>query len=861
MKIFVQILALFTLFSTACAQGTAFTYQGLLMDGANAATGVYDLRFELYDAASEGTQWGNALTNSATGITNGSFTVTLDFGNQFPGANRWLEIGVRTNGATAFVTLAPRQAITPTPYSIYAASASNVNGSVSASQLTGALSLAQLPSSVITNGATNVAVSGAFTGDGSGLTNVAPSANTVTNGSPIVDASLELLSRSYADGWLNVPIGFNNWFADGGINENLYTNHINAMMGTNTGCDMRAMLAPWGKQPYMQIDESFFGGFDSNGIPTLVTSGGWNHPFSWYAQLAHTNGIALGVWIQGPYGVFCLAMANCNPKVLADYFISNHVDYIKLDALYGNTSYSQPFTTNLSDNALQFVSYMRGAPYPVHISGAGGTGQLGDLKINNAFKLFDSYRATGFVFLDAMGNEIGGDAVPGGAKPLMNFDWADVALTNAQLLGPNLVPDFDPMSDENWPGCLRYCELTTFFSSPFQFGQSMSPIRANFENIYSNILSGTSIKIRRDLYAATKIFSTNGVDFITKPNSDGGCDLLLENRNYSESLTTGANGSSVGPGYQLDLFTNTLSLGGDSYAYVFHSTNVTVDFSQIGLSTPVFSVFNAESDGVLTCTNGFNINVPAGATRLFRITPPIRQGAYRYLSNEKWFLYTNCAPFPNYPYYNNALGSPTWQLRGSSTVYSNGVLLINSSMVSYGVNGASTFNCILGTPVVAPAGLTNTITVFLDGVPAAAWLTPNSYVTNVSLSIPAGTERIDFQAGAGAPCYMTLPMLKTIADGSALTGLVAADGSPVMGTATPVSLRQLPSVVLTNNANGVTLNGIISMQPKASTFNWAAIPPYSATTTNYWLGTWTNGTFVCIWSNTPSTYKIKQLAP
>lgn len=79
-----------------------------------------------------GTQQGNLLTNSATAVSNGLFTVTLDFGNQFPGANRWLEIAVRTNGTANFFTLSPRRALTPAPYAIYAgsANASNMAGTV-----------------------------------------------------------------------------------------------------------------------------------------------------------------------------------------------------------------------------------------------------------------------------------------------------------------------------------------------------------------------------------------------------------------------------------------------------------------------------------------------------------------------------------------------------------------------------------------------------------------------------------------------------------------------------------------------------------------------------------------------------------
>jgi hypothetical protein len=106
--------------STAHAQSTAFTYQGQLNNGTNAANGSYDLRFAVYDALTAGMQQGSLLTNSATAVSNGRFTATLDFGNQFPGTNRWLEIGVRTNDNGAFTTLAPRQPITPTPYAITA---------------------------------------------------------------------------------------------------------------------------------------------------------------------------------------------------------------------------------------------------------------------------------------------------------------------------------------------------------------------------------------------------------------------------------------------------------------------------------------------------------------------------------------------------------------------------------------------------------------------------------------------------------------------------------------------------------------------------------------------------------------------
>jgi hypothetical protein len=51
-------------------------------------------------------------------VTNGLFTVTLDFGSVFNGNATWLSITVRTNGGAGFTALSPLQELTPTPYAI-----------------------------------------------------------------------------------------------------------------------------------------------------------------------------------------------------------------------------------------------------------------------------------------------------------------------------------------------------------------------------------------------------------------------------------------------------------------------------------------------------------------------------------------------------------------------------------------------------------------------------------------------------------------------------------------------------------------------------------------------------------------------
>jgi hypothetical protein len=150
----------------AGAQGTAFTYQGRLNAGSSPATGLFDLTFKLFSVASGGSVVAGPLTNSATGVTNGLFTVTLDFGSVFNGTNYWLEIGVRTNGNGVLITLAPRQAVLPTPYAIFAEGASNVIGVVPSGGLSGSYG-----SVVNLNNSANQ-FSGSFTGNGGGLTNL-----------------------------------------------------------------------------------------------------------------------------------------------------------------------------------------------------------------------------------------------------------------------------------------------------------------------------------------------------------------------------------------------------------------------------------------------------------------------------------------------------------------------------------------------------------------------------------------------------------------------------------------------------------------------------------------------------------------
>ena len=114
----------------AAPMGTAFTYQGRLTVGDSPANGAFDFTFTLYDAASGGSTVGSPVTLGDIPVSQGQFTVLLDFSTGiFIGEARWLQIAVRPGASPgAFTTLGPRQALTPTPYALYAASAPSSGG-------------------------------------------------------------------------------------------------------------------------------------------------------------------------------------------------------------------------------------------------------------------------------------------------------------------------------------------------------------------------------------------------------------------------------------------------------------------------------------------------------------------------------------------------------------------------------------------------------------------------------------------------------------------------------------------------------------------------------------------------------------
>ncbi len=154
-------------------------YQGRLNSGGNPVSGNYDIQFALYLTNVDGTVYAGPVTNYAVVVTNGLFTTTVDFGlGIYNGASNWLQIAVSTNEANVFTTLSPRQQVMPVPYAIFANTASNLLGTLPASQLSGPISSDQFGGTY--NGIVSLNNPGnSFSGNGIGLTNTVTADNYV----------------------------------------------------------------------------------------------------------------------------------------------------------------------------------------------------------------------------------------------------------------------------------------------------------------------------------------------------------------------------------------------------------------------------------------------------------------------------------------------------------------------------------------------------------------------------------------------------------------------------------------------------------------------------------------------------------
>jgi len=100
------------------AVGTAFTYQGRLLDNGSAVNGTCDLRFGLYDYGLSPTLMEGPVDVPGVVVGDGYFSAAVDFGTDaFTGEARQMEIAVRCpSGSGSYSTLGGMVPLTAAPY-------------------------------------------------------------------------------------------------------------------------------------------------------------------------------------------------------------------------------------------------------------------------------------------------------------------------------------------------------------------------------------------------------------------------------------------------------------------------------------------------------------------------------------------------------------------------------------------------------------------------------------------------------------------------------------------------------------------------------------------------------------------------
>jgi len=232
-------------------------YQGRLNAGGSPATGNYDFTFSLYLTNQTGTVAAGPITNSAVAVSSGLFTTTLDFGpGIFKGLNYWLQIAVRTNGVGSFTNLTPRQPLLPVPYAIFANSASNLLGSLAATQLSGTLPASAFVGYTNTVTLTNSGnlFGGTFSGNGANLANL--NASQLAGGT-VADARLStnvaLLNGNQKFTGTNTFTG-TDYFTGANTFTNLYGNSFS---GSFFGNGLVGWIVPTGTVVQASIDTGY----------------------------------------------------------------------------------------------------------------------------------------------------------------------------------------------------------------------------------------------------------------------------------------------------------------------------------------------------------------------------------------------------------------------------------------------------------------------------------------------------------------------------------------------------------------------------------------------------------------------------
>lgn len=311
----------------AAPLGNGFTYQGKLTDDCCPATGFYDLVFKVFDSAGPGTsgQQGSTLSLTRVPVTNGLFTVSLDFGGDvFVGAGRWLQIGARgSDGAEPLFTLLPRTELTATPNALYAKSA----GSVAVGGVTpAALAPSPVANQVLSFNGSGLqwvnANSGAFKLPYSGSLGNSGSLFTLINTGTGPAISASSLNTDFSSGAIlaEVPAGIN-------------TGLPSALRAINHSSVGYGLLATHEGDGY-----GVYGHCNGNGVGVFGNCNGGNGSFG-VVGFSQGGTAILGNTVSGNAGVFLgkVGIGTASPAVTLDVLASQATaQFVSSAATYGS---------------------------------------------------------------------------------------------------------------------------------------------------------------------------------------------------------------------------------------------------------------------------------------------------------------------------------------------------------------------------------------------------------------------------------------------------------------------------------------------------------------------------------------------
>ena len=275
------------------AQTTEITYQGNLIVSGTPANATYDFEFRLFDSLTGGTQAGSVISQIGVAVSNGVFSIKLNFGQNFPGADRYLDITVRPAGGGAFTPLNPRQKLGSVPYAIQSLNAANATNAISAvnAQSLGGVLASQY---IVTVDPRLADSRNPLAGSTNYIQNTnSQQATSNFNVSGIGSANTFNATARYNfnGNHLISAIGLNNVFV-GASSGLLNTGNHNAFVGASSGFENKAGFnnsffgAFSGQNNITGNNNSFFGAFSGS----ATTSGSDNSFFGHRSGLANTAG-------------------------------------------------------------------------------------------------------------------------------------------------------------------------------------------------------------------------------------------------------------------------------------------------------------------------------------------------------------------------------------------------------------------------------------------------------------------------------------------------------------------------------------------------------------------------------------------